>query len=342
MLTSLTTVEGYYTIEIPAYMEQNGTITEFSPTSSYALKIVATEFDQQFATTETINSAGYDPNNDNTATTTKYSWQIADVVIGNYLVGVDPFVVSYPDGSLENITTSLYHTQYATDTAQDNAVELSVLENGRYIIYKIYGINTLYSISKDLVFRQSMQPPATAENAGGIWIDLSSVPYQSYICNENIDEETGAITYSWDKTSVMLLGGMDVLNNNFAEAINYRYGDSYIEDYNVSATQNVDITHNFGADVTVHCYLQCTAANNSYIAGEQIVLAPYTNTSYELTGDIVNGYELEQTLSYFNVTNTNITTRINLYNLQIINRTTNTLVTIPDNSWILRVYINKD
>ena len=140
----------------------------------------------------------------------------------------------------------------------------------------------------------------------------------------------------------MLLGGMDVLNNNFAEAINYRYGDSYIEDYNVSATQNVDITHNFGADVTVHCYLQCTAANNSYIAGEQIVLAPYTNTSYELTGDIVKGYELEQTLSYFNVTNTNITTRINLYNLQIINRTTNALVTIPDNSWILRVYINKD
>ena len=342
MLTSLTTVDGYYVIEIPTYVEQNGTITAFSPASSYALKIVATEFDQQFATTETINAAGYDPNNDTTATTTKYSWQIADVVLGNYLVGVDPFVVSYPDGSLENIITSLYYTQYITNSTQDNAVKLSVLENGRYILYKLYGIDTLYSIDKDLVFRQSMQPPATAENAGGIWIDLSSAPYQSYICNTRGDEETGAITYSWDKTSVMLLGGMDVLNNNFTKAINYRYGDSYIDDYSVSSTQNITITHNFGSDTTIHCYLQCTAANNSYVVGEQIVLAPYTNTSYKLTGDIVKGYKLEQTLSYFNITNTNITTKINLYNLQIINRTTNTLVTIPNNSWILRVYINKD
>lgn len=342
MLTSLTPIDGYYTIDIPAYTEQNGSITEFSPTAAYALKIVATEFDQQFATTETINTTGYDPNNDTTDTTTKYTWQIADVIIGNYLVEVDPFVVSYPDGSLENITDILYYTQYTVDSTQENTISLSDLADGRYILYKIYGINALYSISKDLVFRQSMQPSATAENSGGIWIDLSSVPYQTYICNENTDETSGITTYSWDKISVMLLGGMNVLNNSFSDAINYRYGDSYIEDYAVSATQTVDIAHDFGSDVTVHCYLQCTAANNSYVAGEQIVLAPYANTSYELTGDILKGYDLETHVSYFNITNTNISTKINLFNLQIVNRTTNTLVTIPDNSWILRVYINKD
>lgn len=342
MLTSLTPENNYYTIEIPTYIEQSGTITEFAPTAAYALKIVATEFNNQFATQETINAEGYDPNNDTSDTTTKYTWQVSDVVLGNYLVGVDPFVVSYPDGSLENITNSLYFSQYSIDNTKENTVELSALENGRYILYKVYGINVLYAISKDLVFRQSMQPAAIAENSGGIWIDLSSVPYQSYICNETTDETTGIITYSWDKTSVMLLGGMDVLDNTFSEAINYRYGDSYIEDYDVSATQTIDITHNFGSDVTIHCYLQCTAANNSYVPGEQIILAPYTNTTYELTGDILKGYDLEATLSYFNVTTTNITTKIDLHNLQIVNRTTNTLVTIPDNSWILRVYINKD
>ena len=342
-LSALSTdANGYYVIDIPTYISQNNTVSVFSPEGAYAIKIVATEFNNQFATTETINTPGYNPNNDTTSTTVKYSWQIADMVLGNYLIGVDPFVISYPDGSLENITTPITYTQFVNDSTSSNAVLLADIDAGRYIVYKIYGVDALYSISKSLVFRQSMQPPATEENDGGIWINISSVPYQTYICNEVVNEETGAISYSWNKTSVMLIGGLDIAGNKFVQALNYRYGDSFVADYEITPTKEITIEHYFGSDVTVHCYLVCKQANNSYLSSEQILLTPYINKEYSLSGDLTSGYTLQESMSYFNVTNTNITTTIKARNLQIINKTTDKTVIVPENSWLLRVYINKD
>ena len=58
----------------------------FNPTSTYALRVVPYTFNQQFATTETLNSEGYDPNNDNNPSTTKYTWQIQNIVLGKVLI----------------------------------------------------------------------------------------------------------------------------------------------------------------------------------------------------------------------------------------------------------------
>ena len=140
----------------------------------------------------------------------------------------------------------------------------------------------------------------------------------------------------------MLIGGLDIAGNKFVQALNYRYGDSFVADYEITPTKEITIEHYFGSDVTVHCYLVCKQANNSYLSSEQILLTPYINKEYSLSGDLTSGYTLQESMSYFNVTNTNITTTIKARNLQIINKTTDKTVIVPENSWLLRVYINKD
>ena len=59
------------------------------------------------------------------------------------------------------------------------------------------------------------------------------------------------------------------------------------------------IDHNFGSDVTVECFLVCTAANNTYEVGESILLDYNTDsqtTGATLTETAVN---LTKQLSYF-------------------------------------------
>ena len=327
-----TDVNGYYTINVPAYVLNGESVEAFTPTGSYAIRVVPTLFTKQYPTTEAINTAGYDPNNDSTST--QYTWQVIDFIVGYTEEGVPPYVLSYPNGAIETITEPSYFTQY-TPNSTDNTVTLGAYSNGRYILYKVYGSSDLYPVLKSLVYTQSLQPEASAATEGGVWINVGTVPYTTYVCSA-IQDESGIVTgYNWVATDLILLGGFDILNSNITNVINYRMGDNFVSDYPISATGTLNIPHNFGFDVTTNCYLVCTTANNSYDIGETVVLDLHEVSIYDSVHDT-------NALSYFLVSNTNINTRIDAYNLKIINRNTHELVDLPNDSWKLRVYIVKD
>lgn len=326
--------DGTYTITIPKYIVSGNTVEAFNPTTAYAMRIVAYTFNNQFATNETVNTAGYDPNNDTSDTTIRYTWQISKVELGNTVNSIPPFVLTYPDETIEQVKNPLYFTLFGRDDTTTNQVVRENPTTGRYIIYKIYEDTGLYALKKENVFRQTQQPPANEANEGSVWINLGVMPNETYLCVSNSAED-GTLTYSWEKTRIMLLGGFDVVNGNITNAINYRYGDILVIDSAMTANYSNTIAHNFGSDVSVTCYLVCTAANNSYVPGESVLVDLHQLSVYD------NATTTNQ-LSYFVVSNTNITTRIDSSNLKIINRNTKALASLPNNAWNLRVYVEKD
>ena len=337
--------EGYYTLELPPYVLNGSTIQVFNPTSTYALRVVPYTFNQQFATTETLNSEGYDPNNDNDPSTTKYTWQIQNIVLGKSVDSIAPFVISYPSGTLENITTPVYYTQYYNTGSSENSVSLYALSNSSYVLYKQLNVAALSTTSASLVFVQTTEPEAIEANSGAVWMDVSTIPYTTYILSSTQTAE-GA-RYFWNPADIILLGAFTVDgNNNISSLTEYRKGDTLITEFDMNLDEYGAITrtieHNFGSDVTVECFLVCTAANNTYEVGESILLDYNTDsqtTGATLTETAVN---LTKQLSYFLVSNTSTKTRFDAYHLQIINRNTHALVALPNNSWKLRVYISKD
>lgn len=356
-LTSRTTdSSGYYNITIPAYIINGDAIEVFAPTASYAFRVVAYIFNNQFASTELINTPGYNPNNDVSDETVKYTWQISDIIVGNTIQNVPPLILSYPDGYAESVTTPIYFSLLNSTEAEPTKASVISLANGRYVIYKLANVDSLYSVNKTLVFTQTQQPPASADNAGAVWINIGTVPYETFICTEITDTEGNVTGYEWQANNLMLLGGFDIVNNKITKTINYRYGNALVEEYPMTATFTATVDHNFGSDVTVESYLVCTANNNGYIIGEQIILDHHQLSVYTPPpvgteiGELHNITEVQSTagsigtttLSYYLISNTNITTRIDAYNLRIINRATHSLVALPDNSWSLRIYINKD
>ena len=65
-------------------------------------------------------------------------------------------------------------------------------------------------------------------------------------------------------------------NNNISSLTEYRKGDTLITEFDMNLDEYGAITrtidHNFGSDVTVECFLVCTAANNTYEVGRVFYL----------------------------------------------------------------------
>ena len=325
---------GYYTVELPKTVYNGSTVEKFTNSGNFAIRFVVESTANQYPTTEQVNSPGYDPNTDRTSE--QYTWQIQDMFIGNIIENVPQFSIVYPSGKIENITSSIYYTQYILSQEDTKISTLDNLSNGRYILYKRYGSSYMDSVLKQKVSYQSSLPTPSETTVGNLCIVISTQPYKTYICVQSGD------TYVWEEDEFMLLGGFDVANNSITSVINYSYGTIQVKDFDFTKNFDNTIQHNFGSDVRVSCLLVCSVANNGYSIGDQVSLYPSELYTYELTGNLDDGYSLSSSLSLFSIVNTNITTKVKAINYLIPNKDTGALVSIPDNSWMLRVYINKE
>ena len=325
---------GYYTVLLPNTVFNGSAIEPFSPSGAFALRFVVETSDNQFPTTEQINASGYDPNTDRTSE--QYTWQIKDMSIGSLINDVPQFSFVYPSGTIEIIDSPIYYTQYLLNQEDTSVSTLDSLANGRYILYKTYGSEYLDSVLKSKVSYQSELPTPSAATLGNLCIVISTRPYKTYICTQQDTD------YVWTETEFMLLGGFDVANNCITSVINYAYGTLMVKDFSFTKDFDTTIQHNFGSDVSVSCLLVCNAANNGYDVGDQVAVYPEKINNYTLSGNTTDGYTLNNSISVFNIVNTNITTKIKAKNYVIANKDTGTFVAVAADNWTLRVYISKE
>lgn len=327
----------YYVIQVPTYYLDGGVLRPIIITggTTFKLRVVPTLFDRQFPTEETINSQGYDPNNDTESTTVKYTWQVVDIILSS-TVSSPAFTLSYPDNSIEAIHNMLYVSQYEVVEPEEgqepdpNLTALDEIDDGLYYFYKIYNEPMLYLVAEEAVYTQ-ISDPLTPEqkiedNAGSVWINTSTIPSTTYILSE-----VNTNTYDWQQSQIMLLGACQYANNGISVIDTFRYSNAFGVEFPMTSDFDQTITHNFGTDVLVECYLVCTTANNGYSAGEEISI-----------DNNITSLENPQLFSYFQAVNTKLQTRITAHNLLIINRTTHEPVVLPNTGWTLRVYITKD
>lgn len=343
--------DGYYNIPFPTHYLNGVTITPITLASGsvYALKIVATLFNNQEVSDSLVNSDGYDPNNDTESP--RYAWCVEDVIVGVH-VDSPTFRMVYGDKTIGELQGPRYITQYVSsepaeeEEPDENLTELDTVENGGYYIYHVYGNEQLDMLDEQSVYKSVSNPiPApTEDNEGSMWIDTSTVPATIKILTEFVAEDE-TVYYEWVAQNAILVGYCTYTNNRLTNLITFRYGKDFGTEYPMTATFDRTIAHNYGTDVDVYCQLVCTVANNSYAVGDMITLDNNITSVYSLPTVDEDGIVTDvgaNTLSYFQVVNTQMSTRIKSYNLYIVNRNNNTLVQLPANQWKLRVYLTKD
>lgn len=325
----------YYVINIPQYYWNGSSIEPITIASGYTvtLQVVPTLFDRQFPTDEQINAVGYDPNNDTTSV--QYTWQVSDIILAQ-TVSAPSFTLSYPDNSIEAIHSMMYITQYDIATPEPghdedpNLTALDPFDDGLYYFYKVYNEPMLYIVAASDVYTQINDPLTPAQkiedNEGVIWVNTATVPSTTYILSQ-----VGASTYDWEQKQIMFLGVCRYLNNEITTIDTFRYSNAFGVEFPMTSDFDQTITHNFGTDVEVDCYLVCTSANNGYSVGEEIAI-----------DNNITSIETPSTFSYFQAVNTKLQTRITAHNLLIVDRTTHDPVVLPSTGWTLRVYITKD
>ena len=326
-------VNNYYTIEIPTYYSNSGTITPITIASgsTIELRVVATLFNNQIVTDETLNSEGYDPNNDNVSQ--KYAWCVEDAVLCNS-VETPTFKVTYPDSTAGFVYGNQYFTQYDyADDEDPNLTALDTIADGLYYIYITSDIQMPDIIPQNQVYKSFTNPipSPTAASVGAIWYDISTVPATPYVMTEIVEDTT----YDWVKTDLMLIGACTFSSNIITSIVNFNYGTAFGVEYNMTSDFSQVINHNYGSDVNVYCQLVCTAANNSYSVGDMITVDNNITSFYDPD-------DSSTILSYFQIVNTQMTTTIKAQKLHIIDTSQNKSVLLPSTGWKLRVYIQKD
>lgn len=331
-----TDASGYYTIEIPKTIISGDELVQFNPSGAFALRMVVTRFENQFPTTEELNSPGYNPNQDRTSE--QYPVRIVDAILCDVLNDVPEVKLSYPSGESENISSVLYFSQYILDADDPTVSNLTSYENGDYAIYKVFGVDSLRAVPYALVYYKTTKPSPSADIEGAIYFDLNSYPYNTYVC---VGDESGV--YTWEKQVVMVLGTFKIQGNKISDVKTLSYGSTIIKDYDsITNPQTITINHMFGFPVKTLCQLICKTSNNGYAVGDTVDLYPFTNTTYSLSGDVDTGYTLNSDTSFLTVCNDTMTATIKFKNISIVNKNNTQVVSLPTNSWGIRIQINKD
>ena len=81
---------------------------------------------------------------------------------------------------------------------------LDTLSGASLVLYKRYGAEYLDYTDSHLVFIQTTAPAATEANAGAVWMDVSTIPYTTYILSGTQTAE--GISYFWEQTDLILVG----------------------------------------------------------------------------------------------------------------------------------------
>lgn len=342
-LSSLQTDDdGYFNIEIPKYYNNGGSITPITIGSNIKFKVVATLFNNQFVDQTTLEDPTYDPNNDTTSE--QYHWCVSDLILCN-LVEAPVFEVIYPSSTASLINGNTYNTQYdfVDEDTDPNLTALDTVPNGSYYIYISKELEEPTLVEQNKLYKSFTNPlpNPTSSDIGSVWFNISTVPATPAILKQNASTNE----FEWVAQDLILIGSCTYSSNAVTALNNFRYGTAFGVEYAMTSTFSKNITHNFGSDVDVYCQLICTTANNGYAAGDMITLDNNMTSVYSLPTVTSAGLVTNigsNTLSYFQVVNTQTQTTIKASNLYIVNTSTNNLVLLPSSGWKLRVYITKD